>query len=148
MRSKLLLGGPERVWVLVFEIGDEVSSELGAFARRHALAGASFTAIGGFSDAVLGYFRWERKDYDRIPVREQVEVVSLLGDVALADDGPKVHAHAVLGRSDGAALGGHLLEAHVRPTLELVLTEAPHHLRRRHDPASGLALIDPGGEQG
>jgi predicted DNA-binding protein with PD1-like motif len=91
---------------------------------------------------MLAYFDWEKKDYLKNPVREQVEVVSLIGDVALAPDGtPKVHTHAVLGRRDGTALGGHLLEAHVRPTLEVTLTETPRHLHRRHDPQSGLALI-------
>jgi Fe-S oxidoreductase len=52
-----------------------------------------------------------------------------------------VHAHVVLGKSDGSAHGGHLLEAHVRPTLEVTLAEAPRYLHRKHDPESGLALI-------
>jgi predicted DNA-binding protein with PD1-like motif len=108
------------------------------------LAASHFTAIGAFRDATLAYFDWEKKEYKKNPVREQVEVVSLIGDVALAEDGsPKVHAHAVLGRADGTALGGHLMEAHVRPTLEVTLIETPQPLRRRHDPESGLALIRP-----
>ena len=56
---------------------------------------------------------------------------------------PKIHAHVVVGRVDGEARGGHLLEAHVWPTLEVVLVESPRHLRKRHDPETGLALIDP-----
>lgn len=144
MTSQLLLSAPERTWVLVFATGDEVISALEAFAREQQLSGTRFTAIGAFSDAVLGYFRWEAKRYDRIPVREQVEVLSLAGDIARADDGPKVHAHVVIGRSDGSALGGHLLEGYVRPTLELVLTDSRRELVRRHDPATGLALIDLG----
>jgi len=39
---------------------------------------------------------------------------------------------------------GHLIEGKVRPTLEVILTESPAHLRKRHDLESGLALIDPG----
>jgi predicted DNA-binding protein with PD1-like motif len=84
----------------------------------------------------------EKKDYDKIPVREQVEVLSLVGDITLTEKGePKVHAHVVLGRSDGTTRGGHLVEARVRPTLEVMLIESPRHLRRKHDPQSGLALI-------
>jgi len=49
----------------------------------------------------------------------------------------------VLAKPDASAHGGHLIAAHVRPTLEIVLTENPRHLRRRLDPESGLALIDP-----
>ena len=52
----------------------------------------------------------------------------------------------VVGRFDGSTLGGHLLEAHVRPTLEIVMVESPKHLRRKFDPASGLALLDFGSE--
>jgi predicted DNA-binding protein with PD1-like motif len=81
------------------------------------------------------------KDYLRVPIREQVEVLALVGDIALDKGKPKLHAHVVLGKRDAAACGGHLLEAHVRPTLEVILTESPSHLVRQHDPQSGLALI-------
>jgi uncharacterized protein len=133
----------EVTYVLVFDTGDEVVSRLNGFAKENEIGAAHLTAIGAFSDAVLGYFDWEAKDYKRIPVREQVEVLSLIGDVALDGDEPKVHAHVVVGRSDGTTLGGHLLEARVRPTLELILVESPSHLHKRIDRESGLALIRP-----
>ena len=93
----------------------------------------------------LGYFDRDQKDYRKIPITEQVEVLSLLGDVALDNEQPKLHAHVVVGKSDGTAHGGHLLSAHVWPTLEVILTESPSHLRRRTDRESGLALIVPTG---
>lgn len=134
----------QRTFVLVLETGDEVMACLQAFAERERLSAAQISGIGAFSGAVLTYFDWERKTYLRNPVEEQVEVAALTGDVALAPDGGRaVHIHAVLGRRDGAALAGHLAEARVRPTLELVLTESPAHLRKRHDPETGLALIRP-----
>jgi predicted DNA-binding protein with PD1-like motif len=143
MRSKLLAQGATRTWALVFDKGDEVVEELTAFAKREGLGAAHLTAIGALREVTLGFFDPKRKEYRRIPVREQVEVLSLLGDVALDDsDEPRVHAHVVVGKSDGTAHGGHLMEAHVWPTLELILTEPPEHLRRRPDPESGLALID------
>jgi hypothetical protein len=40
--------------------------------------------------------------------------------------------------------GGHLLKATVRPTLEVILVEAPAHLRRRKRADLGIALIDLG----
>jgi predicted DNA-binding protein with PD1-like motif len=132
----------QRTFVLVFDKGDEVLAVLTDFARAQALSAAHFTAIGALSDATLGYFDRERKDYRPIPVREQVEVLSLVGDVAVSDGDPKVHAHVVLGKADGTAHGGHLVDAHVWPTLELVITESPAYLRRRTDPETGLALID------
>jgi uncharacterized protein len=130
--------------ILVFGKGDEAMDELESFARENDLSAASFTAIGAFSDVTLGYFDWESKEYQEIPLEEQVEVVTLAGDVALKDGEPAVHAHVVVAKRDGTAHGGHLLRAHVRPTLELVLTEAPAELHKRIDPDTGLALIRPG----
>lgn len=141
MKAKLMREVP-RTWVLVFDIGDEVLSTLEAFAREHRLGGSHFSAIGAFQRAVLGYFEWERKDYLRIPIEEQVEVLALTGFVTEGDRGPKVHAHVALGLRDASVRGGHLLEGHVRPTLELVLTDDPRHLCRRSDPTTGLPLID------
>ena len=143
MKAKLLHENGERTFVLVFAKGDEAMAELESFAREHRLTAARFTGIGAFTDAKLGYLDRERKEYDEIRVSEQVEVLSLLGDVAVEGSEPKVHAHVVLGRADGSAVGGHLLEAHVWPTLEVVVDEAPTYLRKRSDPETGLALIDP-----
>jgi hypothetical protein len=120
MRSKLLNADPLVTYAVVLDTGDEVIGELGNFVREQKVEAASVTAIGAFSRAVLGYFHWETKEYKGIPVDEQV--LSLLGDVAVGDNGPTLHLHAVLGRSDGTVLGGHLIEAHVRPTLEVILT--------------------------
>src|SRR3954466_3618780 len=121
MRIKVLNEAPERSYALIFETGDEPVSLITRFAREHAVTAARLTAIGAFSEVVLGYFDWEKKDYLRIAIREQVEVLSLLGDIALGENGePKLHAHAVLGKRDGTAHGGHLLEGRVRPTLEVL----------------------------
>jgi uncharacterized protein len=142
MKSKLINDGPQRSFAVVLDTGDEVTSCLLAFAKEQDLSAAEFTGLGAFSDAVLGYFDWQKKDYDRIRIAEQVEVLNLTGNVALADGEPKLHPHVVLGKADGSAHGGHLLEGHVRPTLEVIVTESPVHLRRRSDPETGLALIE------
>jgi hypothetical protein len=142
MKSKLINDGSQRTFVLVLDKGDEAVSCIEGFARDNGITAAQITAIGAFSDLVLGFFDWDTKDYRRIPLKQQVEVVSLLGDVALDPEGEAaLHPHVVVSRSDGMAMGGHLLEAHVRPTLEVILTESPRHLQKRKDPESGLALI-------
>ncbi|HET8576803.1 MAG TPA: PPC domain-containing DNA-binding protein [Methylomirabilota bacterium] len=132
----------QRTIVVVFDDGEEVVGGLTDVATRHELSGAYFSAIGAFSAATLGFFDVHQKDYVRIPITQQVEVVSLAGNIALNKGKPKLHAHAVVAKRDGAAMGGHLLEAHVRPTLEVVLVESPRPLKRRTDEATGLALID------
>lgn len=141
MQSKVLDHEGERGFVLVFQTGDEVAAGLLDFAKSQQLTAAHFTAIGAFREVTLGWFDIEKKDYEKIPIREQVEVLSLVGNVALDKGQPKVHAHVVVGKRDGTAHGGHLVHAIVRPTLEVMLFESPAALRRQMDPASGLALI-------
>ena len=132
-----------RTFVVVFDPGEELAAGLLVFAREHALTGASFTGIGALERVTLGFWNPETLEYEPIPVREQVEVLALTGNVAIDPDRePKVHAHIVVGRSDGTAGGGHLLEGYVRPTLEVILVESPRRLRRTVDPRTGLALLD------
>lgn len=131
-----------RTIVAVYETGDELPGGLELLCLDEDLDASSFSAIGAFRRATLGYFDWSIKDYRKIDVDEQVEVVSLAGNITRLESGePKVHAHAVVGTREGDARCGHLLSAEVRPTLEVVVEESPGHLRRRHDPETGLALI-------
>ncbi len=141
MRVKLLNPGPPRIHAVILESGEEAVSALTRFAEEQGLDASQLTAVGAFCRGVLGFYDLESRDYRRIPFDEQVEVLSLLGDISLDKGKPKLHAHVTLGRPDGSARGGHLLEAIVRPTLEVIVTESPAYLKRTYDPASGLALI-------
>lgn len=142
MKAKLIHEqNGERTFAVIFDKGDEFSAGLLEFVKQHRLSAAHFTAIGAFSDVTLGFFEREKNDYKKIPIQEQVEVLSLVGNIARSDGEPKIHAHVVLGKPDGTAHGGHILEAHVWPTLEVIVTEAPHHLQRRTDEETGLPLI-------
>lgn len=132
-----------RTVAVVFDKDEEPHSGLTSVARSLGLSAASLTGIGAFSSATLAYFDPQRMDYIDIPIEEQVEVLSMVGDVALSDGEAEVHAHVVVGRRDGSTAGGHLKEARVFPTLEVIITESPTHLRKRHDRETGLTLIDP-----
>ena len=131
-----------RTLVAVFGPGDRVLAQLAELTAKENLTAAQLSAIGACSQVELAYFDWGVKEYRSIPVEEQVEMASMLGDIGLDDAGaPALHVHIVLGRRDGGALAGHLVEATVRPTLEVVITETPSHVHRRKDPATGLNLI-------
>ena len=142
MKSRQILSNP-KTFVVVFASGEEASQGLAEFARSHQIMAASLTAIGALERCTLGYFSWERKEYQKIQIDEQVEVLAMIGNFADKEGKPQLHAHLVVGKADGSAHGGHLLEALVRPTLEVTIVEAPVHLRRKFDAASKLALIDP-----
>src|SRR5690349_24440762 len=135
----------QRTYAVVLATGEEVMDCLQKFAVKERIFAAQLSAIGAFSDVVLMYFDWEKKEYQSIPVSEQVEVASLLGDIAQAPSGePALHIHLVIGKRDGTAMAGHLRAAHVRPTLEVIVTESPAHLRKVKAAEDGLALIRAG----
>jgi predicted DNA-binding protein with PD1-like motif len=134
----------QRTYAVILQTGDEVTASMNEFIARENVRTAQFTAIGAFSDVTLRYYDWDRKAYQKIPLREQVEVASLIGDVADDPDGqPTLHIHVTVGTRDGSAKAGHLGEAHVRPTLEVVVTEVAAHLRKVKDRETGLAFINP-----
>ncbi|MBR0797418.1 DNA-binding protein [Bradyrhizobium jicamae] len=144
MKAKLVSDkAGERIYVVVLDSGEEAFATLTEVAKSLNVAAASLTAIGAFEQAMVGWFDLERRTYKKIEVREQCEVLSAVGDVAVADDGqPSLHVHVVLGLADGTTRGGHLVAATVRPTLEVVMTETPARLRRTKRPELGIALID------
>jgi uncharacterized protein len=144
MKSKLVAkSAGERTFVLILDPGEEAFATITKFAREQELGAASLTALGAFSRATVGWFDLGQKAYREIPVEQQCEVLSVLGDIALNDQGkPSLHMHVVLGLSDGSTRGGHLLAGIVQPTLEVTLVEAPAHLRRKQRADLGLALID------
>jgi predicted DNA-binding protein with PD1-like motif len=131
-----------RTFVLIFDRGDEIAAGLNEFATNNNLAAASFKAIGAVSAVKLAWFDPEARTYrTSADAHEQLELLSMIGDVFHHEGKPMVHAHVVVGRADGSTAGGHLVEAHVRPTCEVILTESPVHLSKLLDPDSGLALV-------
>jgi uncharacterized protein len=144
MRTKVVEDADVVTYIAVGDPGDEAVTALTQFARAERLEAARLTAIGAFERATVGWFDRAARQYRRIPVDEQCEVLSLIGDVAAGQDGPVLHVHVVLGLADGTTRGGHLLEGWVFPTLEVVVTEAPAELRKVMHPDLGIALIDLG----
>ncbi len=144
MKVQLLSSnGSEKTYAVIFSKGDEAFSGLTDFARQYNVTAAHFTAIGALNGAELAWFDPSRKMYKVIPVNGQVEVLSMVGDIALYKGKPAVHTHMIAGFPDGSTRGGHVLEAHVNPTLEVMVTTEPNAMHKRLDPATDLTLIDP-----
>src|SRR6476659_4979474 len=141
MKVSLMQNEPARTFVVVLDPGDEVMESITGFARQNNVMSAHITAIGAFSHATLAWFNPDIKDYDYIPVNEQVEVASLVGNIATHEGEPRLHAHASVARRDGSGIGGHIIEAFVRPTLEIVATEFVGQLERKQDGRSALPML-------
>jgi predicted DNA-binding protein with PD1-like motif len=140
MQWKLINKEPKTYAVILTE-GEEVMESLTDFVQAKQLAGSQLSAIGAFSEVVLGHFNLEKRGYKRIPIPQQVEVLSLTGQVTMDGDQPHLHAQVVVGRSDASAYGGHLIAGRVRPILEVVFVESASYLRRVHDEKHGMVLL-------
>ena len=147
--------GERRKFVLVLDAGEEVVTAVTHFAARMNVKGASLTGIGALSRARLGHFDPATKEFTANDIAQQTEVLSILGNIAEADapddddgdapgeGGVRLHIHIVLGCRDASAKGGHLVEGHVAPTMELIVEEAESHLTRGLDAETGLVLLEP-----
>jgi len=142
MKSRIVEDADVVTYVMVCDPGDEAVAALAQFARAERLEAAQITGVGGFERATVGWFDRAARQFRHIPVNQQCEVLSLIGDVAQDQDGPSLNVHVVLGLSDGTTRGGHLIEGQVFPTLEVVVTETPAQLRKVMHPDLGVALID------
>ena len=144
MQVRLLNPGePTKQYAVIFYQGDEAFSGLLEFAEQYHVTSAHFTAIGALNGAVVGWFDPERKMYKKIPIHGQQEVIGMSGDIALYQGKPVVHTHMVVGSPEGVTHGGHVLEANVSPTLEVMVTVDSVTMQKRFDPSTDLTLIDP-----
>jgi len=139
--------GGQKEYAVIFSTGDEAFSGLKEFAQKYHVTSAHFTAIGAISGATPAWFDPGRKMYKLMPFSGQMEVASMIGDIALYQGKPAVHTHAVLGLPDGSARAGHVVDMFVRPTLEVMVTVDPRSMQKRFDPATDLTLIAPSGGQ-
>lgn len=145
LQARLIAGADPglRSYAVIFGKGDEIMSGMTAFAQRERPVAANFTAIGAIESGLFGWFDEQYKAYRNLPVNEQAEVASLVGDIGLVNGKPAVHIHAVVVPRDGIARGGHVLHATVWPTLEVFLTAYPTPLIKELDPATDLDLFEP-----
>ncbi len=143
VKTKLISqNGTSKTYVLVFAKGDEIVSGLTEFAQKYQVKNARFTAIGDATSSKLGWYDKSKKMFKVIPITEPAEITSLIGDIALYNGKPVAHAHINVATSDGIVHGGHLLEAFVFPTLEVMVTTEETPLQKKLYEEAGATIID------
>jgi len=145
VRAKLIgQQGATRTYQLVFAPGTEAVAAISDFLSQNHIQAAHFHGLGACTDAVLGYYDPLTRAYEKTAYKQQMEVVSIIGDAApTPGDGAGFHAHIGLAFADGTMHGGHLFEVHASPTLELELTASPVAVHRAFDETSKSWLLVP-----
>jgi len=108
---------------------------------REGIGYATLTGLGAVSSATVSYWNAETKQYEQHQLEEQMEVVSLLGNVTMREGVPFIHAHVGLGRRDLSVIGGHVNELSVHPTLEVWLRPEAEAVHRALDESCGLYVM-------
>jgi len=124
MRGRELPAAASRTFEVTFGQGDEVMSGLTEFAEKNHIASGDINGIGGLATATLGWGDPEKGGVKPIPVDRKCELASFLGSISTQNGKIYVHAHAVVSFSDGSTQGGHLIDAHANPFVEIFIVTA------------------------
>jgi predicted DNA-binding protein with PD1-like motif len=122
--------------------GEEIVATATEFARAQSIDAGEVSAIGAAYDVVLGYFDRATKQYERHAVEGEVEIVSLLGNLAIKEGQPFAHLHAAVAGRDFRPYAGHLFEGKAGATCEIVIRPMKGYAQRTKDEATGLFLLD------
>lgn len=122
--------------------GQPLLANLLRFLASEKIGYATLAGLGALRQATVSYWNATTQQYEAHDVDEQVELVSLVGNVSMKDDAPFVHAHVTLGRSDLSILGGHFNEAIVHPNVEVWVRREHAAVERVLDESCGLYLMD------
>ncbi|MDP7247801.1 MAG: DNA-binding protein [Candidatus Peribacteraceae bacterium] len=133
---------PNSSYVLVLKTGEEIVESLTKYLVKNNITAGSISGIGAATDVVLNFYNMETKEYEEKSFPEELEILSLIGNISIKEGSPFAHLHIVLGTNDYACIGGHLKSAHVGPTCEIVIQELDVELKREVDETTGLYLLD------
>ena len=131
----------DNAFVLNFERGEELTASLLAFCTEKGLSGATFTGLRAADEVELAYYNLGTKSYERHPIHEELEILSITGNLGNLDEKLMLHMHGVFGRNDLSTLGGHIFTLRVSGACEIHLTALPALLTRAYDETTGLNLL-------
>ena len=135
------------VYIVRLDAGEKIIETLKALCERDGIGGGYFHGLGAVGEAEIGRFDPESNDYAWVRLSGPCEIVSLYGNITVADGKPFIHAHIALGDNTFAVRGGHLKEAVVSVTCEITLSRFKDEIGRKRDERSGLwkLALEPGG---
>lgn len=128
-------------YVLRFDKNADVFAELLQYCKDNSISAASFSGIGAAGQVILAYYNLAEKTYEDHTIQEDMEIVSLLGNVSLLNGTPAIHAHGSFSKKDLTLIGGHVKKLIVSATCEIVLQKLNGTLRRAKDAETGLNLL-------
>jgi len=132
--------GPTR-FVIRLEKGDDILPSLRRFAVENRIGAGVFEGIGSLNTVKLGHYDFHTKNYKFEVFSEDLEILSLSGNIATMNKAPLPHAHVTLGKNDFSVIGGHLDEGSFANMVEIGFSSISGKLVKSRDDEVGLNLL-------
>jgi len=129
-------------WVIVLRKDEKIIEKLTEFIKTENIRSGYFNAIGAVSSVELAHYNLEKKSYSSKLINRPLEIVSLMGNFTVKGEEIIVHAHIVVGTNQMELYGGHLKEATVAATLEVIFNEFKEVINKEYDKDTGLNLME------
>lgn len=121
--------------------GEEVLAQLKNIALKEEIKLASVRALGATDDFTVGVFKVDEKKYYANHFTGDFEIVSLTGTISTMNGEYYAHLHMSAGDEQGRVFGGHLNEAIISATCEMVIEVIDGQVDRLRDESVGLNLF-------
>ncbi len=131
----------ENIYILRIDRGEEIVKAVNDLCRKENITLGSLSGLGAVDKAKLGLYSIEKQEYIVNEFEGEYEITSLIGNVTTKDGVPYLHMHMTISDITGAVVGGHLSEARVAVTCEVVIQTAEGTIEREPDPVIGINMM-------
>ena len=128
-------------YVLKVEVDKDVMDELKVFCREQKIEAASFFGIGAAKEIGIAWYNIHDKEYKKREIQQELEIISLLGNVAVGNGEVIVHAHGSFSDENMQLIGGHVNKLIVSAECEIVLQKLEGKIEKTYDEETGLNLM-------
>ena len=119
----------------------ELMKTLKDYVDSQRIKGGIVFVLGFLNGVSMGVFNWKKKEYDKINVDKEVEIVSCYGNLAREEDNQLIiHMHGVVSDRKGRTYGGHILKGRIK-LVEVMILETDK-LTRSYDEKTNLYFLD------
>jgi uncharacterized protein len=132
----------DKIYFVRIDSGEEIVAVLQKVCEENQIRLGRISAIGAVSQATIGFFEMNEKKYHSTVHNGDLEITSLLGNITTMNDKIYLHIHINLAGEDNRTIGGHLNEAIVSATCEVIIEEFKGEVSRKLDDDIGINLLE------
>jgi len=120
------------------QTGDLVNESLREIAVKENISNAWINGIGAIDSVEIGYMDVVNKKYQKRNFNDNYELISLIGNITIKDGVPFVHTHITFSDTEYKVFGGHLFDANITATGEIILTVTDSKIDRQFNENVGI----------